>query len=297
MNFKRGISVHSGPRRLAAALGLVSSLALGLPLHAQTPTAGNPALLRAINTLRQEGCGSGPVRAPALREDPALSRAAVMVSGGAKIEDALKAAGYRAVRASYITVGGITGPAALTPRVLAKTCATAILPNLRDTGFHQRGTQTWVVLAEPFVSPQASQGTQIEARILALVNAARAQPRRCGNQDFAAVPPLRPQPLLTGLAAGHAANMARHNYFSHTAQDGSTVDQRATRTGYRWRSIGENIAAGQMTADLAVQSWLNSPGHCANIMAPNFEETGAAFVVNTQSAFGIYWAQVFGTSR
>jgi uncharacterized protein YkwD len=75
------------------------------------------------------------------------------------------------------------------------------------------------------------------------------------------------------------------------------VDGRATQAGYPWRSIGENIAAGQMTADAAVQGWIKSPGHCANIMSPAYSEMGAAFVVNRQSSAGIYWAQVFGAAR
>jgi uncharacterized protein YkwD len=297
MNFMRAIAAPRGSGRLATALGVLGLVMLCLPLHAQTPVAGHPTLLRAINAIRQQGCGAGPVRAPALREDPALSRAAMMISGGAKLEDAMRAVAYRPVRSAQITVGGITGPAALTARVLVKSCAAVMPPYLLEAGFHQRGKQTWVVLAEPFAPPRASDGKQIETRILALVNAARAQPRRCGNQTFPAVPALVAQSLLTELAAGHAADMARYSYFSHTARDGSTVDVRANRAGYRWRAIGENIAAGQMTADLAVQGWLNSPGHCANIMAPNFEEMGAAFVANPQSTSGIYWVQVFGAGR
>lgn len=298
MNPTRSTKSQHQARRLSGGLLVFCLLALCLPVPAKTPPVpDHPALLRAINSIRQQGCGAGPARAPALREDPALTRAAMMISGGAKLEDALQAAGYRRVRAVKITVGGITGTAALTPRVLTTSCATVMAPHLVDAGFHQRGKQTWVVLAEPFVAPQASDGQQIEARILTLVNAARAQPRRCGDEAFPAVPPLRRHARLSEVAAGHAADMARHNYFSHTARDGSTVDVRATRAGYRWRSIGENIAAGQMTADLAVQGWLNSPGHCASIMAPAFQEMGAAFEVNPKSRSGVYWVQVFGAGR
>ncbi len=297
MNFPRSLAADPPARRLPATLLTIGMLAFSAHLYSQTASTGHPTLLRAINAVRQQGCGTDARQAPALREDPALSRAAVMISGGAKLEDAIKAAGYRPVRASQITVGGITGPAALTAKVLGKSCAAVMPPWLLDAGFHQRDKQTWVVLAEPFSTPAASQGEEVEARILALVNAARAQPRRCGNRAFPAVPPLLPQSLLTEIAAGHATDMARHSYFSHTARDGSTAAVRATRAGYRWRSIGENIAAGQRTADAAVQGWLNSPGHCANIMAPNYEEMGAAFVVNTQSTSGIYWVQMFGAGR
>jgi uncharacterized protein YkwD len=297
MNFTGSIRPNKTTTRLAASLVGFGMLAISTHIHAQTPAPGHPTLLRAINAVRQQGCGSGPARASALREDPALSRAAALIAAGRPLQDAMKNAAYRPVRATQITVGGVTGPAALTPKALGRSCASAMAPYLLDAGFHQRGKQTWVVLAEPFSAPEASQSKQVEARVLALVNAARAQPRRCGKELFAAVPPLRLQARLNQVAAGHASEMARHGRFSHTGRDGSSVDQRATRAGYRWRSIGENIAGGQESAELAVQGWLASPGHCANTMAPNFEEMGLAFAVNTQSPLGIYWVQVFGTGR
>jgi uncharacterized protein YkwD len=61
--------------------------------------------------------------------------------------------------------------------------------------------------------------------------------------------------------------------------------------------VGENLAAGQTTAAQAVQGWLDSPGHCANLMQPGFTQMGLAFAVNLQSPQGIYWAQVLGTPR
>jgi uncharacterized protein YkwD len=271
-------------------------LAAGNTAEAQ-PAEGHPALLRALNTLRQQGCSQGARPAAPLRENTALSRAAARMAAGSKLDDALKAAGYRAVRVTQITVRGATGAAALTRSTLGKSCSPAVHGELQEAGFHQRGTQTWVVLAAPFSPPDTAQADNVEARVLALVNAARARPQRCGSQAFAAAPPLRLNPTLQSVANGHAAEMARYNYFSHTGRDGSTVDSRATQAGYPWRSIGENIAAGQMTADAAVQGWIKSPGHCANIMSPAYSEMGAAFVVNQQSSAGIYWAQVFGAAR
>lgn len=272
-------------------------LAISTPPYAQSPATEHPTLLRAVNAIRQQGCGEGPARTPALRENAALSRVAALLADGSKLDDALKTANYRSVHATQITVRGRTGPAALEQKSLGKACVAVMHLPMTDAGFHQRGNQTWVVVAQPFVAPAAAQGEQVEARVLALVNAARAQPRRCGKDLFAAVPPLLHQSLLTEVAAGHAADMARYSYFSHTARDGSTVDGRATRLGYRWRSIGENLAAGQMTPELAVQGWLDSPSHCANIMSPAFVEMGAAFVVNTWSTQAIYWVQVFGAGR
>ncbi|MES2688101.1 MAG: CAP domain-containing protein [Pseudomonadota bacterium] len=297
MNFPVCTRTRKVARPLAAAWLAFSMLAIGAPLYAQSPAPEHPALLRAVNSIRQQGCGEGPARTPALRENAALSRAAALLADGNKLDAALKTANYRAVHATQITMRGRTAPAALAPSTLGKSCAAVMHLPMTDAGFHQRGNQLWVVMAQPFVAPAAAQAEQVEARILALVNAARAQARRCGKELFVAVPPLRHQPLLTEVAAGHAADMAQHSYFNHTARDGSTVDGRATRLGYRWRSIGENLAAGQMTPEIAVQGWLDSPSHCANIMSPAFVETGSAFVVNTWSTQAIYWVQVFGAGR
>ena len=43
--------------------------------------------------------------------------------------------------------------------------------------------------------------------------------------------------------------------------------------------------------------WLASPGHCSNIMNPDFTEMGAAYAIDKSSAAGSYWTQVFGTPR
>jgi uncharacterized protein YkwD len=69
------------------------------------------------------------------------------------------------------------------------------------------------------------------------------------------------------------------------------------RKGYAWRQVGENIAAGQGSAQQAVSAWLSSPPHCANLMNPNHREMGAAYAVNANSNSTIYWTQVFATPR
>jgi uncharacterized protein YkwD len=137
----------------------------------------------------------------------------------------------------------------------------------------------------------------VQAQVLALVNQARAQPRMCGAAPFGATRPLRLNTALQDVSATHAADMARYGYFEHTGRDGSRVSDRASRAGYAWRAIGENIASGHMTAAVVVQGWLKSPGHCANIMSTGFSEMGAAFAVNPKSHAGIYWVQVFGTAQ
>jgi uncharacterized protein YkwD len=46
-----------------------------------------------------------------------------------------------------------------------------------------------------------------------------------------------------------------------------------------------------------MQGWIDSPGHCANLMAPIFTELGAAGYTNPDSTYGTYWTQAFGRPR
>jgi uncharacterized protein YkwD len=149
----------------------------------------------------------------------------------------------------------------------------------------------------PLSAPGAEDAEEVARRVLELTNRARSAARRCGNGTFAATHPLAASPALTKAARDHARDMATHGYFAHRGRDGSTVGQRAARTGYRWRAIGENIAAGPPTAEAVVQGWLNSPEHCANLMRPHFTDMGTAFAVSMESKHGTYWVQVFGAPR
>lgn len=277
--------------------GLALSL-LSAGSHAQA-VAEHPGLLNALNTVRQQGCETGAKPATPLLENPTLSRAAMLIANGGNMDDALGAVGYRAVRVAQINVRGASGEAALARKTLDKSCSVVTHPELTEAGFHQRGKLTWLLVAARFSPPGADQADEMQARILALVNEARARPRHCGGEAFAPAPPLLPNSTLQQVAAVHASDMASHGYFSHTGRDGSTADIRANRLGYRWRTIGENIATGLMQADTAVLGWLNSPSHCASIMSPAFQETGVAFALGSgkTGSNGIYWVQVFGTPR
>ncbi|MFB9993505.1 CAP domain-containing protein [Deinococcus oregonensis] len=142
------------------------------------------------------------------------------------------------------------------------------------------------------VSPAASTSGTFSQRILSLTNAARAQARTCGSTRFPAAAPLSANAQLQQAAQGHAADMAAHSYFSHTSLDGRTMAQRVTATGYAWRSVGENIAAGQTTPETVVSGWLKSEGHCHNIMNASFTELGVGYAAG--GSYGHYWVQDFG---
>ncbi|MFJ7627516.1 sigma-70 family RNA polymerase sigma factor [Streptomyces sp. NPDC097595] len=119
-------------------------------------------------------------------------------------------------------------------------------------------------------------------QVLALVNTERAK-EGCS--------PVTGNDELTTAAQRHSEDMAAHDYFSHTSQDGSGPGERITAAGYRWSTYGENIAKGQRTPADVMNSWMNSPGHRANILNCSFKELGVGI---QDSPGGIVWTQDFG---
>lgn len=140
-----------------------------------------------------------------------------------------------------------------------------------------------------------SDSSAVGARVLALVNEARASARRCGWKRLPAAPPLARSAVLDRAALEHARDMASRGRMEHAGSDGSTPGERATRAGYRWGTIGENVATGQTTPEQVVASWLESPRHCTNLMDPAYAEMGIGFAADPGNAAAIYWAQVLGT--
>ncbi|BCJ38065.1 hypothetical protein Athai_55680 [Actinocatenispora thailandica] len=131
-------------------------------------------------------------------------------------------------------------------------------------------------------STGTSLASRYEQQVLTEINAARSS-AGCGA--------LRYDARLAKAARGHSADMAAHNYFDHTAPNGSTPWDRAKAAGYDQPSA-ENIAAGQRTPHDAVQAWLHSSGHRANIMNCDSHATGIGFARG--GSYGYYWTELFG---
>jgi uncharacterized protein YkwD len=132
-----------------------------------------------------------------------------------------------------------------------------------------------------------------DKEMLTLVNNTRAAARDCGSTAFAAAGALAWHCQLERAAQAHSDAMASNDFFDHTGLDGSSPGDRITATGYDWYTYGENIAAGYGDAQAAMDAWIASPGHCANLMNPNFREMGAAMGSDPDSTYGIYWTQDF----
>lgn len=142
-----------------------------------------------------------------------------------------------------------------------------------------------------------SEWQAFECEVLRLVNEHRAAGATCGGEAFGAAPALAMSAQLRTAARNHAEDMAQHNYFDHDSQDGRGPSERISATGYNWSTWGENIAAGSGSAEGAVNQWMNSEGHCKNIMNASFKEIGIGYSSAPGSTYRHYWVQVFGTPR
>jgi uncharacterized protein YkwD len=134
------------------------------------------------------------------------------------------------------------------------------------------------------------------AEALDRLNRHRAAGATCGSRGvFAPVPALSWDDRLARAAARHSHDMASAGFFSHTGSDGSDAGRRVEAAGYSWRAYGENISAGQTGVAAAIDGWMKSPEHCANIMSPRFTQAGLACVPAPASAeYPTYWTLDLG---
>lgn len=113
-------------------------------------------------------------------------------------------------------------------------------------------------------------------------------------------------PVLTAIARGRAADMAKRRYFSHTDPDGNGPNILARSAGYAlpssWcRSRAENfiesISAGQATAEEAWEAWMRSPTHRTHLLAHSSfyrDQTnfGIGFFSDPESPYRHYWVVI-----
>jgi uncharacterized protein YkwD len=264
---------------------------------ALTPLCASADVVSSVNEVRAQGC-PGRHGAPApLRESSRLDAVAKQLARGVDLRQAEKVAGYHAVTSASVEISGVPDSGAVDRIIGRQFCSAATEPEFRDIGIFRRGTVVWIALAQPFTPPLPKDAAAISLRVLALTNKARSHERRCGGTLFPAAPPLSLNASLEQAALEHSKDMAGHNYMDHTGHDGSSPADRITRTGYRWRMVGENLATGVITPEDAVAGWVQSPHHCANLMTARFTDMGIAFAVNPTTDGDIYWTQTFGTTR
>jgi uncharacterized protein YkwD len=118
------------------------------------------------------------------------------------------------------------------------------------------------------------------------------------NQERAkkGVPGLVIQNQLASAALAHSTDMACRGFFSHINPEGKTAYDRIRAQGYRYRSAGETIYAGDgafNSPGQAINTWLSSATHKQAMLNPAYSEVGVGMIYLPGSKFGGYYTVVF----
>lgn len=148
------------------------------------------------------------------------------------------------------------------------------------------------------LAPTAGNLAAIRAAVLCLHNQVRSS---------RGLSTLGTDSKLRRTAAGHSADMVDRSYFEHTTPDGVTMVDRIMRSGYvrpdRGWMIGENLewGTGQLaTPRGAMQAWMDSADHRANILRRGYAELGVGVSLGTPTPgnpSGATYTVDFGTIR
>jgi len=250
-------------------------------------------LVDVANIVRTRHCGDASLPDKPLVASSQLDSAAAAVAGGAEVTDAIAAAGYRAKSSASIRVSTPRGKDdALAKQLVEHFCHLVADPEFADIGVFRRGKEVWLLLADGASLPTPDDAALLDS-VLNRLNEIRANGGRCGGSEFAPSPPLERSPVLDEAARMHAEDMANNSFLAHTGSDGSNPGDRVTSAGYDWRVVAENVASGQTSADDIAATWLESAGHCANLMDAKYSETGIAYALNPGDGRDIYWVQVY----
>jgi len=121
-----------------------------------------------------------------------------------------------------------------------------------------------------------------EREVVELVNRERAQ---------RGLAPLKVDVGLSRVACVKSEDMRDNGYFSHESPTYGSPFDMMRKFGIRFRTAGENIAAGYPTPEEAVKGWMNSSGHRANILSSQFTHIGVGYAKG--GPYGHYWTQQF----
>ena len=130
--------------------------------------------------------------------------------------------------------------------------------------------------------PTTPEVTSAEKEVARLVNIERAKN---------GLPALTYNWELARVARYKSQDMINKHYFNHNSPTYGSPFDMIRAFGIRFTAAGENIAYGQRTAQEVMNSWMNSPGHRANILSRNYTQIGVGYAKDSNGR--IYWTQMF----
>jgi uncharacterized protein YkwD len=184
----------------------------------------------------------------------------------------------------------------------ASDAPTSVAPTAQPSVVQSSAATIATVLATPCqnseLTPEPANLATVRAAVLCLINRERAT-----NGES----PLVASPQLEQAAESHTQELIADDYFAHVSPTGETPVDRIRDTGYIPGAnvgyvIGENLAWGTYqlaTPQAIVSAWIASPGHLANILEAQYQDTGISVTPSVPSSLaagspGATYAQEFG---
>jgi len=130
--------------------------------------------------------------------------------------------------------------------------------------------------------PEAAPLKTLEDEVARLVNAERAKN---------GLPALTVNWQAARVARYKSQDMIDKNYFAHNSPTYGSPFNMMESFGLKFSSAAENIAYGQKTAAEVMNSWMNSPGHRANILSKTVTQIGVGCAKKSNGT--LYWTQMF----
>ena len=147
-------------------------------------------------------------------------------------------------------------------------------PHIKNPALINIGDQIFI----PDIAPLAS----LEDQVIKLVNAERAKN---------GLPALAKHWEAARVARIKSNDMIENKYFAHNSPIYGSPFNMMENFGLRFSAAAENIAMGQKTADDVMRSWMNSPGHRANILSRTVTHIGVGAAKASNGT--LYWTQMF----
>ena len=139
-----------------------------------------------------------------------------------------------------------------------------------------------IYVGQVITIPNAAPLSSIEDEVIRLVNVQRA------NNGL---PQLTKNWEASRVARYKSQDMIDKNYFAHMSPTYGSPFTMMQNFGLRFSAAAENIAYGQRTASEVMNSWMNSPGHRANILNRSFTHIGVGAAKASNGT--LYWTQMF----
>jgi uncharacterized protein YkwD len=128
------------------------------------------------------------------------------------------------------------------------------------------------------VAPRSVLGDQAPVSSSELLRLTNDKRRQAGE------PALEQNEALTKAAFLKAQDMFAHNYWAHTAPDGTEPWKWFGDVNYNYSYAGENLAKNFSSAQAVISAWMDSAAHKENILKPQYSNVGFAVVNGTMDS-------------